>query len=209
MQKILYNLFNNYPSLKQIESNIITAFKLLCGSFENGNKLLLCGNGGSASDCEHIAGELIKGFLLKRKLTLSQAKIFEKSGLNDEFYSNLQQGLPVISLTSHPAFLTAFSNDVHPSFVFAQQLFALGKKGDCLIAISTSGKSLNIVNTVKTAKALGISVIAMTGSDGGLLSELADVLINVPAYETYLAQELHLPVYHALCAMIEEYFFAN
>ena len=194
-------LIERYPELRDVESDIQKAFQILVSSYETDGKLLICGNGGSASDADHIVGELMKGFYKKRPLKES-----EKKGM-EEIAENLQGALPAISLTMHPALSTAFLNDVNPQMIFAQQLFGLGRPGDVLLALSTSGNSRNVVNAVMVAKARGIKVISMTGRTGGILKEYSDVCIRVPADITADIQELHLPIYHALCAMLESYFF--
>ncbi|MFP6899379.1 MAG: SIS domain-containing protein, partial [Opitutales bacterium] len=168
----------------------------------SGNKLLLCGNGGSCSDCEHIAGELMKSFASERPL---DPELAEKLG--PELATNLHGSLPAIPLPSFTSFHTAFANDDHPEYAFAQQVLGLGKPRDVLLAISTSGNSSNVLHAAKTAKATGLQVIGLTGEDGGQLSPLCDVAVRVPAREVARVQELHLPVYHTLCQMIEEAIF--
>lgn len=202
-------LFKRYPNLEGVQDDISKALSTLIECYENGGKLLLCGNGGSCADCDHIVGELMKGFLNKRGLSEDQkAKMRVKYGdIDDAVLNKLQNALPAISLASFSALNTAFSNDVDPNLIYAQGVFALGKAGDVLIAISTSGNSKNAVEATKVAKALGVKVIALTGSSGGLLKEIADVAVCVPEDETYKIQELHLPIYHSLCAEIENHFF--
>ena len=165
--------------------------------------MLLCGNGGSAADCEHISGELMKGFLLRRELSDTDK---EKFG---EIADKLQYGLPCIPLTSFQALTTAVSNDTSADMIFAQSVMALGKKDDVLIAMSTSGNSKNVLYAAKTAKAIGMQVISITGAKVSLLSEISDITIKLPETETYKVQELTLPVYHALCADIENEFFGK
>jgi D-sedoheptulose 7-phosphate isomerase len=173
--------------------------------------VLICGNGGSAADSEHIVGELMKGFKLKRPIPQTAraalARLFPEKGA--DLADHLQGALPAISLTGHPALSSAFANDVRADMVYAQQVYGYGRPGDMLIALSTSGNSTNILNAAKIAKAFGMAVLGMTGQGGGKLSELSDVCIRVPAEETYRVQELKLPVYHALCAMLEEEFFGE
>ena len=194
-------LNNNYSfSDKQIDT-IKNACILLIDTFKNGNKLLLCGNGGSAADCEHISGELMKGFLLKRELSE------ETKNLIGDFADSLQYGLPCIPLTSLTSLSTAVANDNSADMIFAQPVIALGQKNDSLIAMSTSGNSKNVVFAAKTAKALGMKVISITGMNDSLLSDISDITIQIPETETYRIQELILPVYHALCADIEAYFY--
>lgn len=197
-----YNcLFERYPSLEVVRSELKEAYELLVKSFEQGGKLLTCGNGGSASDSDHIVGELMKGFYKLRPL-----KGEEKEKMGD-FGGRLQGALPAIALTMHPALSTAYLNDVDSEMVFAQQVYGYGRKGDVLIALSTSGNSKNVVNAVRVAGAKGMRTIALTGRDGGVLKELCDVTLIVPSQVTANIQELHLPVYHTLCAMLEEHFF--
>lgn len=182
---------------------------MLCRCFESGGKLLLCGNGGSAADCGHIAGELIKGFLLKRQISKETKKSF-KSGFSDRgsfLADQLQQGLPVIDLTSHNPLITAIANDMDASLIFAQQVMACGKKGDVILGISSSGNAQNVIDAIITGRVLGLQSIALTGNDGGCLLKYADTTIRVKAETTPDIQELHQPVYHCLCQMIESYFF--
>jgi len=185
------------------------AFYALTDCFHAGGKVLLCGNGGSAADCEHIVGELMKGFLRKRPLpqNLQERLITADSNAGSIMAVKLQTPLPAISLNSHPALSAAIINDIDASVVYAQQLLGLGSRGDVLIGISTSGNAVNVYNAAVAAKALDIKVIALTGEKGGKLAGIADILISVPANETYQIQELHLPVYHALCGMVEKEFF--
>ena len=202
-------LINRYPKLCVCEKAINDAMDMLVSCFVGGGKLLLCGNGGSCADCEHIAGELMKGFLNKRHLSDDKkAKMLaECPEITEETLDKLQGGLPAISLPSFTALNTAFANDVDASLVYAQGVYALGRRGDVLIAISTSGNSQSVVEAARVAKAIGVKVIALTGLGGGALGKIADVSICVPETETYKIQELHLPVYHYLCAKAEEHFF--
>lgn len=194
-------LINNYPALHNIKKNIENATETIINSFNTKGKLLLCGNGGSAADCEHISGELMKGFLLKRELS-------DKDKLRyGELSHKLQYGLPCIPLTSLSALITAVSNDTSSDMIFAQSVMALGNPEDVLLAMSTSGNSKNVVFAAKTAKAIGARVISITGEQNSLLSEISDITVNIPETETYKIQEFTLPIYHAICADIEEYFF--
>ena len=206
---MLNDLLKRYPCLSEIEDDIAKASAAIINCYEKGGKLLLCGNGGSCADCEHIVGELMKGFLKKRPV--SDKKRAEMKAncpcLEDDIVTKLQYGLPAVSLTSMTALNTAFCNDVDPELIYAQPLMALGNKNDILIAISTSGNSKNVYAAVKVAKALGLEVIGLTGALGGKLKELADICICVPETETFKIQELHLPVYHYLCAETEAHFF--
>lgn len=183
---------------------------MLVQGFRTGNKLLLCGNGGSCADCEHIVGELMKGFLLRRTLSSEQKQRMRQlcPQLDENYLDRLQQAVPAIALPSFTALNTATCNDVDPELVFAQALMGLGKKDDLLLCISTSGNSTNVVAAALVAKALGLKVIGLTGQMGGRLRDICDVCICVPATETVQVQELHLPVYHYLCAQIEAQLFA-
>ena len=206
---MIKELLSRYPNLNSCSDAIVNTKKELIKCYQSGGKLLLCGNGGSCSDCEHIAGELMKGFLKMRPLT-DEKKTQMKAAcplVEDEMLNQLQRGLPAIPLSSFTALNSAFCNDVNAELVYAQTLIALAKEQDVLFAISTSGNSQNVVNAAKVAKALGIIVISLTGGEGGKICELSDVCICVPEMETYKIQELHLPIYHYLCAEIEKYFF--
>ena len=205
----LSELLRRYNQLYTLEKDIFQAYNLMKKCFSIGGTVFLCGNGGSGSDAEHIAGELLKGFLLKRKVGEEIREKF-KSLYGEQgiaIVNSLQMGLRAISLLSHPSLSTAFANDVNAELVFAQQMFVLGKKDDLLIAISTSGNSKNVVKAMQVAKVVGVKCIALTGISGGMCSRFADCLIKVPEKETYKIQELHLPIYHCLCAMVEDYFF--
>ena len=209
--KNIGNLIERYPSLKVCEEDIILAFKMLKGAYTEGRKLLVCGNGGSASDSEHIVGELMKEFKLKRQIYKDQAEAMRKIDpeLGSILAEHLQGALPAITLTGHSSLTTAFMNDSLPELIFAQQVNGYGKTGDIFMGISTSGNSRNVLFAAIAAKAKGLKVIGLTGEKDSRLSALADVCIQVPEIETYRIQELHLPVYHCLCMMLEEYFFGN
>lgn len=209
VKAILDDLIERYPVLEEQKENIWQAFKVLEDSFKEGKKLLVAGNGGSAADAEHIVGELMKGFVKKRPLDEEMLMLLnsvdEKEGrLIGE---KLQGALPTIALVDHVALSTAFLNDVDPLLSFAQQINGYGNTGDVFLGISTSGNSKNILSACTVAKAKGMKVIGLTGGTGGKLTEKADVTIVVNEKETYKIQELHLPVYHALCLMLEEAFF--
>lgn len=208
---MLNELLSRYPQLKVCEPTLIEAVSAIIDCYKNGGKILLCGNGGSCADCDHIVGELMKGFLKKRPLSTEQkAQMTNLSPLLDEeTLSKLQSGLPAISLPSITALNSAFCNDVDPELIYAQSVMAMGKTGDVLIAISTSGNAKNVFAAAKVAKGLGLTVIGLTGKGGGKLSEISDICIRVPETETFKVQELHLPVYHYLCAATEEEFFTN
>ncbi len=207
--KSINELIERYPKLESVKSKIETVIDILKECYDKEGTLYLCGNGGSASDSEHIVGELMKGFLLNRELSKDlKTKINNELGSEGKVLAdNLQQGLRAISLTSHPSLLTAFSNDVHPELIFAQQLSVLGKKGDVVLGITTSGNSKNVVKALEIGKVLGLKTIALTGEKGGKCLEFADCTINVPETETYIVQEYHLPIYHAICATLEDIYF--
>lgn len=197
-------LIERYPQLAPLREDIQNTVISICEMHKNGGKLLLCGNGGSCADCEHISGELLKGFLSKRPLT---AEDFPEGSLDTETISKLQKGIGAIPLPSLSALLTAFSNDVDPSLGFSQLVLALGKKSDVFLGISTSGNAANVATAAKVAKALGITTVGLSGGTGGKLKEICDICICVPEKETFKVQELHLPVYHAICAQCEELCF--
>jgi D-sedoheptulose 7-phosphate isomerase len=200
----LKNLLVRYPALEACRSDIQQAFDLLSATFLKDGKLLLCGNGGSASDSEHWAGEMLKGFAHSRPLPASM-----RQGLPPEMAARLQWAFPVIPLTGFPSLATAFSNDVEPEYVFAQLVLALGRSGDVLAALSTSGNSPNVCRAAEVARARSMPVVVLTGSAGGKLKELADVCICVPAIETPHVQEFHLPIYHCISLMLEEAFVTH
>lgn len=207
--KILSELLIRYPQLSICKEDIISAFDLLSDSYRSTGKLLICGNGGSAADAEHIVGELMKGFKNPRRLDGQYQERLKNVDdvLGDRLADQLQGALPAIALDGHSALTTAYMNDCDPLLCFAQQVNGYGKEGDVLLGISTSGNSKNVIYAAVTAKAKGMKVIGLTGKKDSKLSELADVCIQVPETETYKIQELHLPVYHCLCLMLEEEFF--
>lgn len=208
--KVIFNqLFERLPELEGIRSSIEEGFEILNGCYKRGGKVLICGNGGSAADSEHIVGELMKGFMLKRPVCKEHSDALKTAFPEEGQYlsDNLQGALPAISLVSQSALAYAFINDVAPDMVFAQQVYGYAKEGDVLIGLSTSGNSKNVVNAIKVAKVFGMKTIGMTGEGGGVMGNLCDTVIKVPAKETYRIQEYHLPIYHALCAMIEAEFF--
>ena len=208
---ILNDFFSRYPQFNEIRQNIFDSVELAIKTFSNGNKLLVCGNGGSAADGEHIVGELMKYFVLRRELTAKQKALITDKFPNHADYltANLQQALPAISLSSHTALYTAFANDTDTDLVFAQQVLGYGKSGDLLLVISTSGMSKNVIYAAEVAKTFGLNIIALTGKTGGALRDICDVLVNVPETETYKIQELHLPYYHAFCMAVENEFFGE
>ena len=207
--EILKELLARYPKLEQVQDAIEAAYDILVECYASGGKLLIAGNGGSSADAEHIVGELMKGFIKRRELpgAMRDALMREDPGQGKVLSEKLQGGLPAIALSGHPALSTAFLNDVDGDMVYAQQVCGYGKDGDVLLGISTSGNARNIDYAVTVAKAKGMKVIGLTGKDGGRLGARADAAVIVPEQETYRIQELHLPVYHALCLMLEEHFF--
>jgi D-sedoheptulose 7-phosphate isomerase len=208
-QKQIEELTKRYPALEVCKDDILAAYEMLSEAYSNGRKLLVCGNGGSASDSEHIVGELMKEFKLKRKVYSDHAAALKEIDpeLGQVLADNLQGALPAISLTGHSSLQTAFMNDAVPELVFAQQVNGYGKPGDVFLGISTSGNSKNVLYAAVNAKAKGLKVIGLTGAKENKLMKYADVCIRVPETVTYKIQELHLPVYHALCLMLEEKFF--
>lgn len=204
-------LMKRFPELLPASGDILMAYSILEKTFFNGGTLFVCGNGGSASDAEHIVGELMKGFKLKRPLEGEALESFKKVLPEDgeKLALKLQMGLRAISLTGHPALTTAYMNDVSPEMTFAQQLFVLGREGDAVIGISTSGNSANVLNTLKVAAVKGIKRILFTGMNGGICEKHSDVVVKSPSKETHIIQEYHLPIYHALCLMLEERFYGS
>lgn len=211
MDEQLDLMIERYPKLAVCKEDIKKAYELLEAAYSKGRKLLVCGNGGSASDSEHIVGELMKEFKLKRKVYSDHAAALKAidSELGQVLADNLQGALPAISLTGHSSLQTAYMNDAVPELVFAQQVNGYGKPGDVFLGISTSGNSKNVLYAAVNAKAKGLKVIGLTGSKENKLMEYADVCIRVPEIETYKIQELHLPVYHCLCLMLEDKFFGG
>ena len=195
------NLWNRYPELESCRQEIEQAVECMVKTYQQKGKILLCGNGGSASDCEHIAGELLKSFMFNRTV--------EDKRVPSDLRPDLQGSLPAIPLPSIMAAFTATINDMDPAMVYAQLLYGLGKEGDLLIAISTSGNAENVARAAKLARSMGMSVLSLTGEGGGVLATLSDITIRVPAKETYRVQEYHLPVYHYLCASVEDRLFGT
>ncbi len=205
---ILTELGERYPALCGQLENVEKAFYVLKNCFQSGGRVYLCGNGGSASDCEHIVGELMKSFKKCRPLSADYAKALKDCAEDGEtLCANLESGLPAVSLCGHPSLTTAYMNDKNPDFTFAQQVNVWGKAGDVLLTLSTSGNSKNCVYAARVAKVKGMSVVFLGGGTGGKLKDIADASVIVPEKETFKVQELHLPVYHCLCAMLEEEFF--
>lgn len=208
-KQFIDKLLERYPELES--HSVLEAVEKIIYCYSNKNKLLVCGNGGSAADSMHIVGELMKGFLLPRTIESKKQeeikKLFPEEG--EYFVKNLQVALPAISLVSETALATAYANDQTADLLFAQQVLGYGEKGDVLIAISTSGNSNNVVYAAQIAKLQGMKVISLTGHTGGKLKEYSDVLIDVPSNETYIIQEYHLPIYHTICAAVENEFFSG
>lgn len=211
MEHHIEKLVSRYPELESCRADIMKAYSLMEQSYTQNGKVLFCGNGGSAADAEHIVGELMKSFVLERK---PDADFCEKMQAADPemgavLAQHLQGALPAIALDGHFALSTAYMNDCEPLLCFAQQVNGFGVKGDVLFGITTSGDSKNVLYAATVAKAKGMTIIGMTGERESKLSQMADVCIRVPGQETYQVQELHLPVYHTLCMMLEERFFGK
>lgn len=211
LYSLVSTLIDRYPVLAPCAESIWEAYKILEEAYGRGRKLLVCGNGGSASDSEHIVGELMKEFKLKRKVFAAQAEAMRAvdAEMGATLAEHLQGALPAITLTAHSSLTTAYMNDSEPLLVFAQQVNGYGKPGDVFLGISTSGNSKNVLYAAVTAKAKGLHVLGLTGAKENRLMRYADVCIRVPETETYKIQELHLPVYHCLCMMLEEKFFGQ
>jgi D-sedoheptulose 7-phosphate isomerase len=211
MKERLSLLLERYPALQACEKELQAAFDLLMAAYQSGNKLLICGNGGSAADSEHMVAELMKGFLKRRPISAGHAAQLEKAGgaAGKEIARRLQGTLAAVSLPAQVSLITAIANDLDYDMIFAQQVYGLGRPGDVLLGISTSGKSKNVSNAVLVAKAFGLKSIALTGRSGGDLAPLVDVAIKVPSDNVAEIQELHLPVYHWLSTELEETFFGE
>lgn len=211
LEKHIDLLMQRYPKLSKCREQVIAAYEIMERAYEGDHKLLIAGNGGSAADSEHIAGELMKRFKTPRPVPADFAEklksIDQERG--SQLAKNLERGLMAIPLVAHEALTTAYINDVDGLGVFAQQLYGFGRPGDVFLGISTSGNSKNVINATVVAKALDIKVIGLTGAKGGELAKVSDVAIKVPETETYMIQELHLPVYHCLCLMLEDHFFGS
>lgn len=207
--KFLEELIERYPVLATIKDQIELSYEMMRDCYRQGGKVLLAGNGGSCADAEHIVGELMKGFVKKRQISESMSKRMCQidAAIGKQLTDNLQGALPALSLNGHSALSTAYLNDVSGDYILAQQTFGYGNENDILFAISTSGNAKNIEYACIVAKAKGMKIIGLTGRDGGKLAKHGDVAMIVPETETYKIQELHLPVYHCLCLMLEEHFF--
>ncbi|MCK9413939.1 MAG: SIS domain-containing protein [Prolixibacteraceae bacterium] len=204
-------LCERYPSLTTVKTAIEDACNQMIACYENGGKILVCGNGGSCSDSDHIVGELMKSFEVKRPIPINlQDKLAAIDPERGSYLaSHLQQGLSAISLTAHTALITAVANDIDGEVIFAQQVIGYGRPNDILIGISSSGNSQNVLDACMVAKAMNLKVIGLTGETGGKMKEYCDILINVPGRRTFMVQELHLPVYHVLCLAVEHHFFGK
>ena len=211
IEKHINSLINRYPVLNSVKQDIINAYYIMEECYEHDGKLLIAGNGGSAADSEHIAGELMKRFKTPRPVTQEMAQKLKTIDpiRGENLAKNLECGLMAIPLVAHEALSTAYINDVDGLGVFAQQLFGFGRAGDVFLGISTSGNSDNVLSATVVARALGMKVIGLTGEKGGELADVADVTVRVPETETYMIQELHLPVYHCWCLMLEDRFFGG
>jgi len=211
MNPTFVSLGQDYPDLQPILPTVQAAYEQLVAAFAAGHRLYICGNGGSAADADHIVGELVKGFLLKRPLSDEEhTALRDDHGESAQFLAdNLQGGLPAIALTAHSALMTAFANDVAPELVFAQQVHVYAQPGDVLLAISTSGNSTNVLHALRVARTRGVRTLGLTGQTGGQMAALCDVCIQVPSDRTPRIQERHLPIYHALCIALESRFFGD
>lgn len=208
---MLKELLERYPQLSACKEDIEAVRDMMIACYEQGGKILLCGNGGSCADCDHIVGELTKGFLKLRPIGEERKQSMKEANplLTDDVLSKLQEALPAVSLPSMTAVNSAFCNDVDPELLYAQTVMALGKKNDMLIGISTSGNAKNVSAAMNVAKGLEMTTVGLTGIGGGKLKEIADRCICAPEKETYKVQELHLPIYHYLCVEVEGHFFEN
>jgi D-sedoheptulose 7-phosphate isomerase len=206
--EIAATLFGRHPELAPLSRALTAATETLCACHARDGLVLLCGNGGSAADAGHIAGELLKGFLLARAPSPGQAAALTRESGDAALAGKLQRGIRAVNLCEASAILTASANDLGPELIFAQQVFALGRPGDVLIGLSTSGNALNVTRALQVARAAGVRTIGLTGAPPGRMDAFCDVLFKAPASETFKVQELHLPLYHALCAMVEAECFA-
>lgn len=211
LEKHIELLVSRYPALGTVQEDIIKAYFVMEACYENDGKLLIAGNGGSAADSEHMAGELMKRFIMPRPVPfLFAEKLIQIDPiLGENLAKNLERSLMAIPLVAHEALSTAYINDVDGLGVFAQQLYGFGRPGDVFLGISTSGNSRNVLAATVVARALGIKVIGLTGEKGGKLEATADVCVKAPSNETYMVQEYHLPIYHCWCLMLEDHFFGE
>ncbi|MCX6345336.1 MAG: SIS domain-containing protein [Armatimonadetes bacterium] len=206
---LLDELIERNPELVDTKEAVAQVVELICRTYRAGGKALVCGNGGSAADSEHIVAELMKGFLSKREMPKSHADLFSKSGLADWGFlsKKLQRGVPAISLSGHTALVTAIMNDIDPYMIYAQQVYVYGKPEDMLIGLSTSGNAKNVCNALKVARVMGIPTVGFTGSGNPEFEKLCDIVVKAPEQETYRVQEYHLPIYHTICLMVEQELF--
>ena len=202
MNPRIETVLRNHPALEPCVPDIESVYARLRDSYAQGGKLLLCGNGGSAADADHISGELLKGFQSKRPLSDTDQTL-----IGPDLAPHLQQALPAIPLTSFNALATAYTNDVNAEYIYAQLVLGLGRAGDCLLGISTSGNAKNVGHALRVARAKGVTTLGLSGESGGAMRDLCDVIVRVPSTETFRIQEFHLPIYHALCLMLEDHFF--
>ena len=210
MSAITDSLIERYPALSGARQSIETLCQWLMETYANGNRLLVAGNGGSCADAEHIAGELLKSFKYHRPIDPVDQDILRSFGEEGIILAdNLEDGLPCIALNSHIGFVTAFCNDVDPNLFYAQQLYAQARKGDLFLGISTSGNAKNIYYAMLAARVKGVRSVLLTGNKHGKCEKLAELVVSVPAGEPYLVQEYHLPIYHAMCALVEEHFYGK
>ena len=207
--EIIKNLIDRYPALGEAEKDITLAAEMMVETYKNGGKLLLCGNGGSASDSLHIVGELMKEFAIKRPLPEEVRSALKNAGDDGYMADNLQRALPAVSLVGVTALESAYANDAAPDLGFAQQVLGLGVSGDTLLGITTSGNSKNVIYAVRAAKAKGLKTVILTGCGGGKIKDICDCAVIAPANETYKIQEYHLPIYHTLCLALENEFFGE
>lgn len=210
--EVFGHLLTRYPALGPLESDIVAAFELLASTYQGGGKVLVCGNGGSAADAEHVVGELMKTMVTSRRLSAPERRAFQDKvpGATGEYLSeHLEGALPAISLGAHSALTTAIQNDTAGDMAFAQQVYGYGRPGDLLWAFSTSGRSTNVVLAAATATGIGMRVLTFTGEADSPLAGLATVAVKAPARNTPDIQELHLPIYHAVCEALEQRFFSR
>ncbi len=211
MHKHLARLVDRYPDLQATTDDIAAGYEMLRACFAGGGKALFCGNGGSAADCEHIVGELMKGYLLPRPIAPTTGHRLREAYGDDGDYlaGHLQGALPAISLVSQVGLITAYANDVAPDMIFAQQVYGYGRPGDVLVGISTSGTSRNVLHALRVARAMELRTLGFSGESGGAMAGLCDTLVRAPWQATAYVQERHLAIYHALCAMLEEALFGQ
>jgi D-sedoheptulose 7-phosphate isomerase len=207
MSNVLVIAKAKYSFLVDMEDAIKRAIAVIVESIEVGGKLLICGNGGSAADADHIVGEMLKGFIQKRPLSTDLKEKIVRNGGDVVLADTLQASLPAISLAAHTALITAVINDMGGEYIYAQQVLGLGKSGDVFLGISTSGNSRNVYNAAVTARALGLTTLCLTGGNSGKLGEVSDIHLCVDETETWMIQDKHSTVYHIICAAVEEYFF--